>query len=134
MNTTNIAGGAAEGYKLDWYIPSKTLLLSLSGNYTLEDAQEVNQLISLRLDQSQSPVSILIDAAHMNRPLNFSNIRSTQTYMHHKQLGRIYVATEDRLVRLALIVIFNWSRAPLHVCEDLSEASSLLKRHLASSG
>ena len=129
MNTLNDFGA----YKLDWYIPSKTLSLSLSGDYTLENAQEVNRLISDRLDQSQSPVSILIDATQMNRPFNFSNIRSTQTYMNHQRLHRIYVAAGDRLVRLALIVIFNWSRAPLYVCEDLDKASVLLKKHLASS-
>jgi hypothetical protein len=69
----------------------------------------------------------------MNRPYNFNEIRAAQTYMDHRQLKNIYVATNDRLVKLAMMVIFNMGRAYLHVFDDLEKATLLLQRQLSGS-
>lgn len=119
-------------YKLSWHVPERVLFLSLSGDYTVEDAKEVNRLITLELDRSQQPLSILIDVTEMNRPVNFVSIRAVQTYMRHRNLQHIYIAASDRLVKLAMIVIFNLGWAYLHTFDDMENATLLLQRQLDS--
>ncbi len=119
-------------YQLTWYVPDKVLLLSIYGNYPVEDASEANQHNTEVLTQSQSPLFLLIDARQMNRPYNFDRIRSTQTYMHHPQLRRIYVAASDQVIRLAMVVIFNLSRASLHLYNDLEKATIMVRKQLST--
>ncbi|QPC83286.1 hypothetical protein G4Y79_02605 [Phototrophicus methaneseepsis] len=119
-------------YQLTWQVDDKVLLLALRGTYTLEEAAEANRLILDKLKQSQSPLILLIDATKMNRPYNFSDLRSVQTYMDDHHLKHIYVAADDRLVKLAMMVIFNLSRAYLHVCRDVEQANVLLNKQLVN--
>ena len=106
--------------------------MSLSGDYTLEEAKEVNRLIMGELDQSPQPLSILLDVREMSRPVNFVNIRAAQTFMDHRSLQHIYVAAGDRLVKLAIVVIFNLGRAYLHTFDDLEHAVRVLNHQIDS--
>jgi hypothetical protein len=119
-------------YKLSWHVPDRVLFLSLSGDYTVEDAKEVNRLITLELDRCQEPLSILMDVTEMNRPVNFVSIRAVQTYMRHRNLQHIYIAASDRLVKLAMVVIFNLGWAYLHTFDDMENATLILQRQLDS--
>ena len=109
-------------YELNWQVPDKVLFLRLSGDYVLDDAREVNRLITKELDARQEALSLLIDVTEMNRPVNFVGIRTVQTYMQHRNLQHIYIAASDRLVKLAMIVIFNLGWAYLHTFDDLENA------------
>jgi chromosome condensin MukBEF MukE localization factor len=88
--------------------------------------------VTRELDQSNAQLSILIDVRKMRRPVNFVNIRATQTFMDHRKLQHIYVAASDRLVKLSMIVIFNLGKAYLHMFDDLENATLLLQRQLES--
>jgi hypothetical protein len=120
------------GYELNWHIQHKVLSLTLVGDYTIEEAREVNQLILDELEQRQTALIIFINATQMKRPHNFGDIRSVQTFMDHRQLKHIYVTSADRLVKLAMMVIFNLARAPLNMFDDLNEAQFMLDRQLAN--
>jgi len=117
-------------YELTWYIPDKVLLLEVSGDYTLKDAEDVDELMHDKLNHSQKQLLVLINAMKMDRPYNFNQIRLSQTYMDHRQLKSIYVASGDRLVKLAMMVIFNLSRARLLTYDSLDNAMSILQSHL----
>ena len=116
-------------YKLSWHIPGKVLSLSLSGNYSLDAAKEVNRRINNELDKSQTPLLLLIDAVKMDRPYHFDSIRAVQTYMDHQNLKQIYVVAADRVVKLSMLVIFNLSRARLQLCDNVEKANKLLIHH-----
>ena len=116
-------------YELGWHVPGKVLSLSLSGTYTPENAKEVNQLITDKLDQSQSPILLLIDALNMDRPFHFASIRSLQTYMDHRNLKHICIVTDDKIVKLSMLVIFNLSRARLHMFDNVEKANKMLMQH-----
>lgn len=118
-------------YELSWYMPDKVLLLTLSGDYTLPDAWQVNQSIVDMLDQSMSPLLLVIDARNMNRPHNFQELRGAQTYMHHDNLRRIVSISDDRIVMLAMIAIFNLGRAALMMFNDFHKANTFLDREVA---
>lgn len=101
--------------ELSWYSPGKVMCLRISGDYAVEDSRQFNAAIIEELDQSPDDLVLLIDATEMNRPYHFDQIRATQTYKDHRKLKRIYIAAGDHLVKLALMIIFNLSRAQLHV-------------------
>jgi hypothetical protein len=118
-------------YELSWYAPDKVLLLTLSGEYTLRDASQVDQLIVSALNQSPSPLLLVIDARSMKRPYNFQELRGAQTYMHHDNLRRIVSVADDRVVMLAMIAIFNLGRAALMMFNDFHKANTFLDREVA---
>lgn len=109
-------------YNLIWHIQNEALLLTLSGDYPIHEAKTVNNLILDELEQTQTPLSLLINAMQLNRLYNFADIRSVQTFMDHPMLKNILVASDDRLVKLAMMVIFNLSRANLYICDDWEQA------------
>jgi hypothetical protein len=119
-------------YELTQDALNKALVLTLTGDYLVEEAKEANQRIVNELTQSHTQLSLLINAMDMNRPYNFSDIRTIHTFMDHLKLKSIYVATGDRLVKLSMMIIFNLSRASLHICEDMEKATSMLQKHQAS--
>lgn len=119
-------------YDVTWHIPDKVLLLTLSGDYTVGEAKAVNRLILDELNRSQTTPCILIDAMEIKRPHNFSDIRSAQTFMDHRRLKYIYVATNDNLVKLAMMVIFSLSRAYLFICEDVDKATNMAESQLVN--
>lgn len=121
-------------YELSWYVADKVLMLSVVGDYTLQDARQANQLIVEKLAQSRSPLLLLIDAGKMRRPYNFQELRTTQTYMDHNMLKRIVVVADDRLVMLAMMVIFNLGHAYLSMFNDLEKANTFLEREAAKIG
>lgn len=111
-------------YELSWQVYGEVLLLSISGNYTLEDAKEADILINQKLNDSQGNLSLFIDAMNMDRPLNFQQIRESQTYMDHQRLARIFVVASDKLIKLSMMVIFHLARAQFRVFDDVSKAQS----------
>lgn len=119
-------------YTLSWHESNKALWLTLSGDYLLEEAKEVNRLILEELDQSQTSLLLLIDATDMNRSYRFSDIRTVQTFMDHLKLKAIYVAADDRLVKLSMMIIFNLSRASFYMCDNVDKAVLMLQKQLAS--
>lgn len=121
------------GYHLTWHIPDKVLSLTLTGDYTSEEANEVNRLVTAELDHNPDTLIMLINATRMQRPHNFASIRSAQTFMDHPRLKHIYAISDDRLVKLALMVIFNLARAPLNMFDDLKVAQFMLQRQLTNS-
>lgn len=115
-------------YELSWYAPDKVLTLTLSGSHNASEAVEADQLIVQALEQSLSPLQLIIDARAMARPRNFQELRSALTFMNHGNLRRIIAIADDRVVMLAMIAIFNIARAPLTMLNDFHKAGAFLER------
>lgn len=109
-------------YQLSWHLPDQVLALSLSGEYTLPEAEEVNDFVGRELKRVKRPITLLIDATHMERPHNFQELRAAQTYMYHRYLDHIMVASNDKVIKLAMMIIFNMSRAYFTVFDSLDQA------------
>ncbi|MBC8099598.1 MAG: hypothetical protein H7Y11_09150 [Armatimonadetes bacterium] len=119
-------------YEVSWHIPDKILLLRLSGDYTLDEGREVDTLLLKALNDSPTNMGVLIDARAMNRPYNFQAIRDTQTYMNHRHASYIFVVASDRIIKLAMLVIFNLSHAYLITFDDFEAAQTRIQRQLSS--
>lgn len=118
-------------YELSWYIPNRILYLSILGDYALDDARLVNRNIIEELENSPHDLMLFIDGMEMKRLHNFQEIRSSQEYMDHPKLKRIFVATNDRLVKLAMMVIFNLSHAYLTIFDDVEKADVTIQRQFS---
>jgi hypothetical protein len=119
--------------ELSWYFPGKAMRLRISGDYPLESSLKINSAIIEELEKSQGDLTLLIDATEMNRPYNFDQIRGSQSYMDHQNLRHICIVTRDRLVKLAMMVIFNTSRAQLHMFDNVQKVDAFLHRHINAS-
>jgi hypothetical protein len=117
-------------YKLTWQIPRKALRLSVSGEYSVANAREVNQLIIDMLDQNPSSAILLIDATAMKPSYGFDQIRASQTYMDHPKMKLILVASKEKLVTLSLMIIFNPGRARFQHFDDVEKANRTLQGQL----
>lgn len=118
-------------YTLNWHIPNKVLLLTLSGDYTVADAQEVDQAILTEL-RRHTALTLLIDAQDMERPYNFRHIRNSQTYMKNAELHHICAVTDDRLIQLSLMVIFDLGRATFHVFDKIEKTSPIIQQWIGN--
>lgn len=114
-------------YKLTWQIPRKALLLTLSGEYTLANAKEVNQQITDLLDENNSAAILLIDATAMKPSYGFDQIRASQKYMDHPKMKTILVASKEKLVTLSMMIIFNAGRASFQHFDNLEKATRTLQ-------
>lgn len=112
---------------LDWHTPQQVLQLTVSGHYTVEDGVRMNRAILDALDSSPAPIALLIDATAMKRPANFDVLRETQTFIHHERLAKIYIASSDRLVRFAMMVVYTNAGALLRVFDTPAQATQLIK-------
>ena len=120
-------------YELTWHTQGSVLLLSLSGDYNLDAAKEVNRKITEELERSKQGLYLIIDATHMARPHDFQAIRDTQKYMDHQNLKHIYAVATDKLTKLTMMVIFHFSRARFHMTESQDKASTMIRRQIGTS-
>ncbi len=114
---------------IDWYRPGKVLRLTVQGEYTTDAAAEMNTRIIAELEHTERPLYLLIDADEMAQPHNFRQIREAQRFMNHPNLSHIFVLARDRVVRLALMVIFNEGRANLRLLTNIAEFEQILRWH-----
>jgi hypothetical protein len=112
---------------LTWDVPDKILLLTIIGDYTPTAATTVNAQIKAALDEAQTPLILLIDAMQMARPYYFPQIRATQTFINHRKLYHLVVGTNDKLVMLAMMIIFNLSTCPLQNFDTLDRATTFAR-------
>lgn len=115
-------------YELSWYAPHVALYLRIEGNYSLQEAQEVNSLLLPELDHSPDNLVLVLDATNWQHPINLDQIRNSQTYKDHPKLKHIYVVAKDDSAALATQIIFNISRACLHVFDDVDTVETVLNR------
>ena len=132
MTDSNKQIGKSNSYELVWHTPNKVLLLTLTGDYEVSEAKEVNRLVVGQLDHAKDGLLILIDATNMARPFNFDLIRKTQTYMVHWNLKQLHVVAEDRIIKLAMMVIFNLSSVSPILHNTVDSANQMISRQLTS--
>jgi hypothetical protein len=114
---------------LDWYRPGKVLRLTVHGEYTAQAADEMDARITAELERAERPLYLLIDANDMAAPHNFRQIREAQRCMNHPRLSHILVLAEQRVVKLALMVIFNAGRANLKLLAGQEELDRIMRWH-----
>lgn len=113
-------------YPMIWQIPNQVLQFSIDGVYTAEGAAQVNTLLTDHLDKADRPITVIIDCMTMTRPTNFEVIRHEQTFMEHPMLSQVYIASNNRLVRFAMMVIFSASSASVRMFDSLEQVQMMV--------
>ncbi len=113
--------------QIGWHIPNRVLQVSIVGVYTPQNATHVNAKLLEVLNKVEQPLMLLMDCSAMLRPANFETIRHEQAFMHHPMLSQIYVASNDRLVRFSMMVIFNASSAAFRVFDSIGQARIMIE-------
>lgn len=129
LNEFTLTIGSGLSWELTWYHPGRVMSLKIIGDYTIEDSRQVNSLITDKLEESREDMVLLIDASEMIRPYYFNEIRSSQTYKDHLRLKHIYVVTADNVVKLAMMIIFNYCRANFHISENFHKLNTNLQMY-----
>lgn len=117
-------------YSVEWHIPDRVLLLSLTGIVTVDDAIQSNREIEQALQETTNDIFLLIDAQGMRASVPFERIRQEQTFVTNPRLQAIYVVATSKLTRLLLTVVFFATTATFRLFDNIEQAERFLQRHL----
>ncbi|MDQ7024638.1 MAG: hypothetical protein Q9P01_07250 [Anaerolineae bacterium] len=116
-------------HTLSWYTPHRVLCLTLEGQLSIEELQEINLKVMEMFERQNDRLNIVIDATSLKSGYNTSNdLRSTQKYMNHHQLDTAFVVAENKINRLITLMAFSISRAKFLQFRDWEKATDMLSR------
>lgn len=116
-------------YALSWYIPEHVLCLSITGQPTLQELEEINQEVIKILDTCNSKVSLLINAGELKSGYQTTNqLRDSQKYGNHTHMESILVVSDNKLTRLVTLMAFGVSKAFFMQFNDFARVEDYLKR------
>jgi hypothetical protein len=82
-------------YGFEWYIPSRVLILKVSGDISLEDLARFNQSMIGYLEEGTAPVHLISTAGDIGHvPTNLMLIKETVSYLRHPHMGWTIVVQE----------------------------------------
>jgi hypothetical protein len=116
--------------------PRQSLLsLTLQGNLSEQDFSQMNELVTRSLDAiNESRVALVVNALGAKTvPRNFKQLQASQTFSQRKDLKWLLVVTDNKLIRLMMLLTYNLSRPSLRFFSTEREAMDFLfnMRHVA---
>jgi hypothetical protein len=132
MRTGLSVSTSVANHQLAWSEMDRVIHLKLSGNYRPEDAAEISIKISQMIREGRQPKSVVlvIDAMNMNVLTQFEQIRAVQGFIFEPNLGYIFVATDNKLLRLAFMVMFKLSTAYVRLFDSVPELNSYIEQSI----
>lgn len=118
-------------YQLTWENSNGLLFLRLIGQVSPEDFLNLNHdiLAELATLERDFQVPLLIDTAETETiPQNFLDIKRTQRYLWENNLSWLIIVSEQKLLRLMLLLILNPCKPRIQFTETLDEALDFLGR------
>lgn len=118
-------------YHIAWQTSKAVLCLKLIDQVSMEEFTEINQQVNNYLDQIEDTdcVALMIDALNAQKvPQGLSQMRASQTYANRNNVSRILVVTDDKRIRLIMLLTFNLSRALLQFTDTYDFADRLLQQ------
>ena len=114
---------------LSWLIDEQVLKLTFPDILKEDFAKVINDEITEILDKNEQKVIIYIDAADLTPSYQTTDVlRSTQTYIGHKNLDCLLVVTANKLNRLIILMAYAAARVPVLRLENKDELKSYLDR------
>jgi hypothetical protein len=115
-------------HKLVWRPTERVLVLTLSGEVTLDDFVNIGQDLDELVKSVTVPLVLLVDAEQVRLGHNgLSNVRPSQTYFQGQQIEHVLVAARDKIIRLTLLVVFNPNRPVLRFFDHMDQAEYHLR-------
>jgi anti-anti-sigma regulatory factor len=115
-------------HKLFWRSSDRVLILTLSGEISLEDFSQVSEDIEVMLKSVSDPLVLMIDATQVRLSKNgLSQIRKSQSYADNKLIEHLFIVASDKIIRLTLLLVFNLSRPVLRFFDRMEQAEYHLR-------
>ena len=119
-------------FALTWPIENRVLLVSITGNVTLDLFKAIDRTLTMALDNAQPPMYIIahISDAHVHaKPFDVLNaMRFTQ----HPHLGRFIIVGPNRLARFVASVVFQLRSANVSFAQDDATALDQIRKQDSS--
>jgi hypothetical protein len=82
-------------YKLDWYLPKRVLMLTISGDVSLKDLELFNGSVMNYLEEGIAPVHLVSIGHNIRRvPTNLIQIKQVVTYIQDPKIGWTIIVQE----------------------------------------
>lgn len=117
-------------FSFEWQIPDRAVLLTIRDILTLHDAQQINDELTVMLEQAPGRVILIIDADQMVSNLPFDRVRQIFTFMTNRKLYGIFAVASSKLNRLLLTVIFVMTTANFRLFDTKAQALSFTEMQL----
>ena len=108
-------------YKLSFNPSANVLLLTLEGVLEIEDAENINDAIQMKLKMLSNKITLVLDAQQVSPITDFMNIRSRLTYVSSSKLEHIYAIAPNKLTRLWMLLIHKTTNQTIKFINDLDE-------------
>ena len=98
-------------FQLEWFVPQSVMLVTLNGDFTVEEISELSIRIVENLDASgKAPIHILVDRSELNSfPILLAPIRRTATSLNDKRVGWfvLYGKNDHKLLNFLTAMVFK---------------------------
>ena len=82
-------------FGLEWHMPRRVLILTVSGDVSLEELVQFNTAMLSHLEQGVPPVHLVSLGDNIRRvPTNILLIKQTLTYLQHPNMGWTIIVQE----------------------------------------
>jgi hypothetical protein len=118
-------------YKVHWFDPHIILIMELYDTVALIEFFEIDKIISQHLTETEHNITLIIDASQAQlTPLGIEQIKGTQSFLDSKQIKYLLVVTDNRVTRLALLLMFNLCRPILKFFSNSEQLDAFLKSYI----
>jgi len=118
-------------YRLEWHIPNRVLILTVSGDVSLEELARFNRAVLNYLEQGVAPVHLVSIGDNIRRvPTNLMLIKETVTYIQHPKMGWTIIVQEkaNSLTGFMVSVAAQATGMKMHLVKNVGDGLETLRR------
>lgn len=109
-------------YEVSWDTPGKVLRLKMFDAMPLEAFIEIDRQINEHLQEYNQRIILIVDASGAKiAPYGIEKIKISQTYLHNQLIEQLVVISNNKLNRLAMLLLFNLCRPRLQFCDSFDQ-------------
>ncbi|MBL8155411.1 MAG: hypothetical protein JNM70_14600 [Anaerolineae bacterium] len=115
-------------YEVVWDTPGRVLLLRMHGDVPFESFVDIDRCINVCLQETSERLALIVDASQAKvAPYGIERIKATQTYLQSRQILQLLVVSDNRLNRLAMLLLFNACQPRLQFYDKMEQAKRFLE-------
>ena len=113
-------------YGFEWHIARRVLVLTVSGDVSLEDLERFNHSMIDNLEQGIAPVHLVSIGHNIQRvPTNLMLIKETVTFLQHPHMGLTVIVQEKANPLTGFIVSVASQATGMKMCQVKSVVDGL---------
>jgi len=132
MNVTlNLLEAVIMDYQLDWHILRRVLMLTVSGDVSLNELVRFNKDVLKFLENGTAPIHLVSVGNNIRRvPTNLMLIKETVTYLQHPSMGWTIIVQEkaNSLTGFMISVAAQATGMKLHQVKNVADGLETLRR------